>query len=120
MTETQHSIGEWGRETFGKKSPAFLFGRALEEMAELVEGFGYGYCGIVLRERAGVIMQQVPRDPAVPKRQLMDEAADVLIMLFQLSQELGYDLLKTVEAKMKVNRSRKWTIDETGSGHHES
>lgn len=97
MRETGKSISEWADTVFGKiwnytRSAA----RANEEMAELLTKTSSG---------------EDPEDIAY-------ECADIVIVLARLANACGYDIFEMVDAKMKINRSRKWTPDGTGHGYH--
>lgn len=49
---------------------------------------------------------------------LVVEIADVFITLYRVADKLGIDLHEVVDAKMALNRSRKWAVDSTGNGQH--
>lgn len=95
--ETQATITQWCEETFGPaKSNARLIARANEEMAELI------------RDSA-----DDDRHPNIP-----EEMADVVIVLFRVATRMGVDLQEVINAKMMINRARKWELDGTGCGYH--
>lgn len=95
-TETSKSIRDWGDETFGKVSDlAALLVRARGELDELEQAV-----------RAG--------DKAEAGR----EAADVVILLHRLVALAGMDLNEQVDAKMAINRARKWKAAGDGTGGH--
>ncbi len=95
--ETQESISAWAEEAFGRAgSNARLAGRANEGMAELI--------------RAATSDR--------PARELIEEAADVVIVLYRMAARNGFDLDAAIDAKMALNRMRKWTRDGTGHGYH--
>ena len=95
-TETSQTIREWGDATFGAPTDlTVLVQRARVEMDELE-----------LALRAG--------DHAEAGR----EAADVVILLHRLIAILGHDLNEQVDAKMQVNRARKWKAAGDGTGGH--
>jgi NTP pyrophosphatase (non-canonical NTP hydrolase) len=94
--ETQDSIEEWRRDTFGVPSTAArLAARANVEMAELLDELSAG------RNEAAAV-----------------ECADVVIVLFGVAERLGVDLLAEVDKKMAINRDRKWTVAGDGTGKH--
>lgn len=94
--ETSKSVCEWGDATFGKVGDlAALVARARGELDELEEAV-----------RAG--------DLAEAGR----EAADVAILLHRLVALAGMDLNEQVDAKMVVNRARKWKAAGDGTGGH--
>jgi NTP pyrophosphatase (non-canonical NTP hydrolase) len=96
MSETSKSIRDWSDEAFGEvKDLSALVRRARGELDELAEAV-----------RAG--------DAAA----IGSEAADVAILLHRLVALKGLDLAAEVDAKMKVNRARKWTRAGDGTGGH--
>lgn len=46
------------------------------------------------------------------------EAADIIIILFDLCNHLGFDIAKVVHHKMDINRKRQWQINEKGVLKH--
>jgi NTP pyrophosphatase (non-canonical NTP hydrolase) len=46
------------------------------------------------------------------------EAADLVILLYAWAGKHGLDLHAAIDAKMKINRSREWTIQEDGTRRH--
>ena len=96
MSETSATIKAWGDVTFGRaKDPVKLVERAELEMAELKEALAAG-------------------DMAEAGK----EAADVVILLHRLMGDLGKDLSTEVDAKMAINRNRKWISAGDGTGRH--
>ena len=94
--ETSSTIREWGDETFGKVSDlTALVARARGEMDELEQALREG-------------------DHAEAGR----EMADVVILLHRLAGILGHDLYEQVDAKMTINRARKWSAAGDGTGGH--
>src|ERR1051325_7747529 len=97
MKESQKSIAEWAEQAFGKVgSNARVVGRANEEMAELVRAATSGK----------------------PPEKLVEEAADVVIVLYRLAERCGFCLEAMIDYKMEVNRKREWKQDQTGCGYH--
>ena len=94
--ETSNTIRVWGDETFGEvKDLAALVIRARGELDELEQAV-----------RAG--------DMAEAGK----EAADVVILLHRLVALAGMDLTAQVDAKMAINRARKWKAAGDGTGGH--
>ena len=48
---------------------------------------------------------------------IAEEAADVMIMLYRLAQQQDFDLQACVDAKMLINRARKWRQCGDGTGY---
>jgi hypothetical protein len=46
------------------------------------------------------------------------EAADVVILLHRLAGLLGHELHELVDAKMEINRARRWKSAGDGTGGH--
>ncbi len=94
--ETSLSIRDWGDEIFGEVADlTALVARARIEMDELEAALTEGD----LKE-AG------------------KEAADVVILLHRLMGLIGKDLSSEVDAKMAINRTRKWKAAGDGTGGH--
>lgn len=97
MIETQGTIAAWAADTFGDAaSDARVAARANEEMAELLRHVTSG------------------QDNAL----IVEEAADVMIVLYRLCDRLGMNLDMAVQRKMAVNRRREWQKDGSGHGYH--
>ena len=95
-TETSQSICEWGDATFGKVSNlSALVARARGELDELEQALAQN-------------------DQAEAGR----EAADVVILLHRLVALMDMDLGQQVDAKMTINRARKWKPAGDGTGGH--
>lgn len=95
--ETQQTINEWIEETFGPAgSNARVVARANEEMAEM--------------------LRDVTTQDDHPN--LVEEMADVVIVLYRIAARLGVDLHEEIDKKMAVNRARRWSLDGSGCGYH--
>lgn len=53
-----------------------------------------------------------------PVEELADELADLDIILNGIASLLGINLIEARNAKMKINRARKWMITTAGHGYH--
>ena len=94
--ETSNSIRVWGDETFGKVSDlSALVARARGELDELDQAIRANDAAEIGRE-----------------------AADIVILLHRLVALAGMDLAAEVDAKMAVNRARKWKAAGDGTGGH--
>ena len=94
--ETSQTIREWGDAIFGQPQDlTVLVTRARLEMDELEQAIREG-------------------DMAEAGR----EAADVVILLHRLAGILGLELNEQVDAKMAINRARKWKTTGDGTGSH--
>lgn len=94
--ESSQTIREWGDAIFGAPADlTVLVKRARVEMDELEQALRDG-------------------DTAEAGR----EAADVVILLHRLAGLLGHDLYEQVDAKMVINRARKWKAAGDGTGGH--
>lgn len=117
--ENQVSISEWAQYTFGTaKDPTVLVGRTLEEFGELMALFlppdiARKFKDAIAAVRARSRLQELDTG------KIAGELADVLVVLYQVAEAFGVDLLGAVDAKMQVNRNRKWKITAGGIGQHE-
>lgn len=94
--ETSQTIRRWGDETFGNVlNLSTLVARARLEIEELEQAVG-------------------ENDPD----HIGAEAADVAILLHRLLGLIGKELDEEVDAKMSVNRARKWHPSGDGVGRH--
>jgi len=92
--ETQKTICDWAVGTFGEPdSVERLLARLNDEYIELVNAVLLG-------------------------DDVEGEAADVVVVLYQLCQKAGIDLKVAVDNKMIVNRARKWSVTADGVGQH--
>lgn len=95
--EDDETISEWATETFGEvKNNISIATRANKEMAELLH-----------------LLAICDTDPKAA-----EEAADVVIVLCRLFTRLKTRLQAQVDAKMKINRGREWSVDGSGHGQH--
>jgi len=95
MKETQASIVKWADETFGKATRSAAFERLEDEFDELK-------------------LDAEDMEWSLAK----GECADVLITLYRLASALDIDLHAEVDAKMAINRARKWRSNGDGTGQH--
>ena len=100
MIETQRTIVEWADKEFGPVSGlSRVAARANAEMAELLR--------VVTSNQSNMLENAVY------------EAADVVIILYRLADIAGFDLHSAIDAKMAINRNRKWdTSASDGHGYH--
>lgn len=95
--ENQTSISAWADRTFGSAgSNISVAARANKEMAELI-----------------MKLANDDKDPG-----LVEECADIVIVLFRLADRNGRSLLQAIDEKMTTNRSRQWRLDGHGHGQH--
>jgi hypothetical protein len=130
-SETQETIGEWNRATFGEADD---FGpqhalRLLEEVAELCLDCGaseweiHNTLGLAVFRASGKFLdaegrsrghrERFPRPASAP-----GEMADCAIVLYGLAERRGVDLHAEIDKKMKTNRSRTWAARGDGTGYH--
>jgi NTP pyrophosphatase (non-canonical NTP hydrolase) len=95
----QKSITEWAEKTFGYPSFKDLFNKTNDEYQELYD--------------------EVYETDKVNYDGVQKESADVVIMLFQLAEFIGFDLMEEVQKKMNVNVNRKWAKTGEGVGQHQ-
>lgn len=94
--ETQATIVRWAEETFGPAADtSILLDRAAIEFAELRDAL-----------------------EANDTAEIGKETADVVILLYRILEMHGLSLQEEVNAKMRVNRSRRWHSRGDGTGSH--
>lgn len=94
--ETSKTIHDWGDATFGEvRDLSALVARARGELDELDQAIH-----------------------ANDTAEIGREAADVAILLHRLVALVGRDLAEEVDAKMAVNRARRWFAAGDGTGGH--
>jgi NTP pyrophosphatase (non-canonical NTP hydrolase) len=95
--ESDATIQQWARDAFGPPpAPARIAARANEEMAELV---------------------MATHGDAIVPAEIAAECADIVIMLCRMADRLGFDLGAAIDEKMRVNRARRWVVED-GVGKH--
>lgn len=117
--ETQVSINQWQDETFGvPKDPRIPLGRFFEEVLELVRVF---VPKKTWREDIHEILSEIKAGQGCPfdLNHAASEIADAHIVLLQLARSLNVDLRGATDAKMEINRARKWKRRGDGCGDHE-
>lgn len=83
VREIAQSVVDWADEVFPERTPEGTITKLTEELMELAENPMDGW-----------------------------EIADVLILVFDLCDMLGFDPAKLVYNKMRVNRSREWELKD--------
>lgn len=97
MIETQKSISDWADQTFGRvHSNMPIAVRANQEMAELLKE-------LALNDDSN---------------EAVEEIADIVIVLYRLAEYHHRNLGDAIDAKMAINRTRKWSLDAAGQGYH--
>lgn len=100
-TENQETIAHWAKAVFGPATePLVLVDRAQIELDEL---------------RDAVVDAQTDHEA---RKEVGAETADILILLYRLLTEFGLDKQEVIDAKMQINRSRKWNPKGDGTGNH--
>ena len=101
MHETQRTISDWATNTFGyPKSIKIVVDRMIKEVNELEELSNINYTNELMLD------------------DMVDECADIYIVLCQVMNTIGYDLHSCVDHKMEINRARKWKLNQDGTGQH--
>ena len=105
--ETQRSISDWARATFGPTRAQAVADRMKLEHQELIDALD------ALSKEDDPITSERLRKAAIV------ECADLYIMLVQVVDILGErDLFKVVDEKMVINRKRRWGRGAHGHGQH--
>lgn len=98
--ETQSTISEWGRRTFGKPRKEKIIARLNQEMSELVT------VGLSGRREKG------------KREKVGEELADLYTLMCQVATEYNLDLHAAVDEKMRINRTRLWERGADGMFQH--
>jgi len=102
FSETQKSISDWARKTFGDPKIGALFEKFNGEVLEL---------STVLSDSASGELEL---------KNIRQELADCQILLVQIADYFGQNLNKCVDEKMNANRDRTWKISGDGTGQHKA
>jgi hypothetical protein len=94
--ETQRSIVQWADETFGRSNGRALVRRMLKEWHEF----------------------ELALVDEVTEAEAAKELIDVHVCMVRWLSDLGIDFQAELDAKMAVNRKRKWRSNGDGTGHH--
>ena len=130
--ETQQTISEWGRATFGRSSALSVATRMNIEVAELLLALAEldrdqdTTFKELLRANAQIAeavnayrnQHHLNDHPELDRTDARVECADVAIMLDQVMDALGGDLVTEKTAKMAVVRRRVWAQTENGKHQH--
>lgn len=64
-----------------------------------------------------LVLEEIPE--FLQEQDSAEEYADLLILIFDIASLRGIDIAEALEAKMKINIQRKWSIDpNTGIAKH--
>lgn len=104
--ETQDTMSAWAEATFGKSGSDYnVVRRAASEFEELKAELEYP--------------DGEPKHPADVKLDaVLEEAADVIIVLMRLFARNGRSCQAEIDRKMAINRQRRWKRDGVGHGQH--
>lgn len=117
--ETPETIGQWIEETFPGGDPASPRKslRLMEEVAELCKACGANYDEVEAAvESVFKVMSATERRPE--PENVPAEAADAYIVLCGLAKLKGFSLDDATDAKMQINRGRRWKANGDGTGYH--
>lgn len=104
MDQLQGRLGEWARKTFSNQTATGIYTHLCEEVIEL--GVSIDRMEMLLSSHGSV-------------ENVMEEVADCLILLLNLSDHLEFSASEAVESKHTINRVREWgPPDEFGVHHH--
>jgi len=100
MRETQKTISDWARKTFGDPKIEPLYEKFCVEVVELQEALAKSKSG------------------EFELTDIRQELADCHILLVQIADYFGQNLNQCVDEKMNANRDRTWKISGDGTGQH--
>jgi hypothetical protein len=115
--ECQRTVAAWRNETFGRGPWGKVLGRLVEELAELARMSGPDRAADALAEAADWLKAYGAEGEAPDG--VGSELADVQVVLYGLADACGIPLAAATDAKMAINRGRRWRVDGPGLGHHE-
>ena len=95
-------MSSWAYETFGPTTVMRSATRMNTEVAELLTKLSMP-----------IVYSSWSETETVRK-----ECADIQITLYRVAESLGFSLTDEVDAKMAINRARKWKLDGSGCGQH--
>lgn len=131
--ETQRSITQWGRQTFGSdKSALEIAARMQLEMVELLQRLAEDQDDLPLalvlsqlrevaqrvNSRVNQLVDTGAELACLDAPSALEECADIDIMLLQVVSCLGGNALDERTKKMKVNRGRTWSRGRDGVVQH--
>lgn len=93
--ETQQTINEWQDKNFPSATEEGIKEHFIEEVDEFLSACFHG-----------------------PENNASEEAADVMILLYDWARKRNIDLHLEVDKKMAKNRAREWNIQLDGTGRH--
>jgi hypothetical protein len=129
VRETQLSISQWANKEFGEATALHKALRMNVEMTELLNDLGATVADAQLQhllkantelgEALCARVVELEQRRLVPHAQPAQgkECPDILVMLYQVAEATGQGLLRTTDAKMRINRKRKW--GRLASGRHQ-
>lgn len=91
-SENQESINRWQIEHFPNATEAGVVKHLAEEFQEFLNAPG--------------------------DYEAVEEAADIVIILYYWAMLKGFNLHEAIDAKMVKNRRRSWNIQPDGTGRH--
>jgi NTP pyrophosphatase (non-canonical NTP hydrolase) len=103
MDDMQEEVGRWGRKTFPLATPHTIISHFREESTELIDR--------VDREALASYGPSEILDVA-------EEAADCVLLLMHLADQVGFSLSEAVVAKHETNRRRRWETAPTDGRTH--
>ncbi len=70
-------------------------------------------------DELAIAIADLERDPTGEHiSKARQECADVMITMYRVIEKLGGSLRDEVDAKMDINRARKWNVGADGIGYH--
>jgi hypothetical protein len=123
--ETQETIGKWATENFGRPSPFAIVRRSLDELLEALE------VTVIANEATRTMFKAMrmglecmekyahkPDDQYRLTPEIAKEIADSMVVNYHAATVMNVDIHSYVDAKMVVNRNRKWKKNADGTGQH--
>jgi hypothetical protein len=124
--ETTASIAAWQTETFGsatttweridRSDEAMRGAMWLAKTVDLTVSRPSLSRAIRAAEELAELIRMLVIDDADPRAAM--EVADVTIVLTGISAALGVEQSEQIDAKMQINRARRWNLTGDGHGQH--
>lgn len=108
----QEDVFIWAQQAFPKSTTQLIQDKLRQEQDEMHRAID------VLREFAQHSPFVSPERAEQQYQAIEEEAADVVIMMFQLAEVLEFDLLDEVRKKFEVNKARTWQCQPDGTYQH--
>ena len=125
MKETQETIGQWATTNFGRPTPLAVLRRSCDELLEALEVCVVN--NLATRTMFAAMRKglehldayAIPEDKIhVRIPEIAKELADSMVVNYHAATVMNVNIHSFIDAKMDVNRRRKWKRNADGTGQH--